>query len=145
MFYDSVFYSVRDNWIKSAYNKIHIIAEAMASAFSLSGPYAMITHSTYLLISVISHESQWIKWFTFSFSDLLWIYVHNQKGKKSIFSIYYSDVTWVSWPLKSPSTRLFIPQFVQADNKAIIRAAHYWTHDDVTKSKPFPRYRALYY
>ena len=43
----------------------------------------------------------------------------------------YNDVTWASWRLKSPVTRLFW-QFVQAINKGHIKGVYYW-HVKVAK------------
>ena len=38
---------------------------------------------------------------------------------------HYSDITWVSWLLKSPETQLFIHQLVQTYNKENIKSLHY--------------------
>ena len=38
----------------------------------------------------------------------------------------YSDVTRPSWRLKSPATRLFAQQFIQADIEENIKGLHHW-------------------
>ena len=37
---------------------------------------------------------------------------------------YYSDVTWTSWRLKSPVTRLFVQQLTQANFEGKIKVLH---------------------
>ena len=39
--------------------------------------------------------------------------------------VHYNDFTWMSWCLKSLTTRLFIHQLLQANNKEN-KAMHYW-------------------
>ena len=48
------------------------------------------------------------------------------KGDESIvLCSHYSKVTWASWHLKSPATRLLVQQFVQDNSKENIIALHY--------------------
>ena len=71
-------------------------------------------------------------------------------GWQKWWALHYSDVTWVSWRLKSPATGLFVNHLVQANIKgkhqslaslALCERFHKMTssHDDVIKWKHFPR------
>ena len=47
--------------------------------------------------------------------------------RPGLFSVrdFCCDVTWVSWPLRSPAAGLFSQQLVQANNKDSMKVPHY--------------------
>ena len=65
---------------------------------------------------------------------------------KSHTQWHYNSVTWASWRLRSPVTRLFVQQNVEANNKGNIKAPHCWvSKNDCTKMQicfMFPQYNS---